>query len=241
MIEKITSKQNSKVKYCLKLHQQSFRQEEQKFLIEGEHLLEMALEANAVTEVYTLKERKNLSSSINQFIVNEEILRKIAFSMNPQGVVAICKMNSPKSIQSNRVLLLDGVSDPGNLGTIFRTALAFGYTDILLSKGSCSPYNEKAIQASQGAIFSLNIVENFDIRKIKENGYQIISTEIQGSKELSSFKPNPKHVLVLGNESRGVSQELLDISHERIRINIDKIESLNVAIAGAIVMYHFSK
>ena len=143
MIEKITSKQNSKVKYCLKLHQQSFRQEEQKFLIEGEHLLEMALEVNAVTEVYSLKERKNLPSSINQFIVNEEILRKIAFSMNPQGVVAICKMNSSKSIQSNRVLLLDGVSDPGNLGTIFRTALAFGYTDILLSKGSCSPYNEK--------------------------------------------------------------------------------------------------
>lgn len=241
MIKEITSKQNSKVKYCLKLHQQSFRDEESKFLIEGEHLLEMALENGVVLEVYTLKKRDDLPANIEQYLVNEDILRKIAFSMNPQGVVAVCKMTQSKPISSNKVLLLDDVSDPGNLGTIFRSALAFGYKDILLSKKCCSPYNEKAIQASQGAIFKLNILENFDLSKLRIDGYQMISTEIKGSVDLDSFKPNPKHVLILGNESRGVSQELLAISDARVRIEIDEIESLNVGVAAGIVMHHFSK
>lgn len=241
MIQEITSKQNSKIKYCLKLHQQSFREEEQKFLVEGEHLLEMALKANAVLEVYTVKEREDLPKSINQYLVNEEILRKIAFTMNPQGVVAVCKMQAEAPIKSDKVLFLDDVSDPGNLGTIFRTALAFGYKDILLTKNCCSAYNEKTIQASQGAIFAINFHKIFDIKNLQKNGYQIITTEIKGSVSLDSVKPNEKHILILGNESRGVSQELLEISDIRVRINIKEIESLNVAIAGGIVMHQLSK
>lgn len=241
MIQEITSKQNSKVKYCLKLHQQSFRNKEQKFLVEGEHLLEMALENDAVLEVYTLKERKDLPKKVQQFLVNEEIIRKIAFSINPQDVIAVCKINEEKPISSDKVLLLDDVSDPGNLGTIFRTALAFGYRDILLTKHCCSPHNEKAIQASQGAIFKLNIHEKFDLSKLQKEGYQIISTEIKGSVDLDSFKPNPKHILILGNESRGVSEDLLKKSDARIRIEISCIESLNVGVAAGIVMHYFSK
>ena len=241
MIQEISSKQNAKIKYCLKLHQQSFRDEEQKFLIEGDHLLEMALANGAVLEVYTTKERSNLPTKIQQFLINDDILRKIAFSTNPQGVVAICKMPNEKDVSSIKVLLLDDVSDPGNLGTIFRTALAFEYKDILLTKHCCSPYNEKAIQASQGAIFKLNILEKFDLSKLQQEGYQIVSTEIKGSVELNSFKPSPKHILVLGNESRGVSRELLEISDARVRIDIKDIESLNVGVAAGIVMHHFSK
>ena len=240
MIQSITSKQNAKIKYCLKLHQQSFREEEQKFLIEGEHLLEMALKANQVLEVYSIEERNDLGD-IPQYIVSDDVLRKIAFSTNPQGVVAVCKISKENEIKSDRILLLDGVSDPGNLGTILRTSLAFGYNDILLTKKCCSPYNEKAVQASQGAIFEVSLQKNFDLNKLHQNGYQIISTEIKGSIELEKVKPNQKHILVLGNESHGISQELLDISDLRVRIDINKIESLNVAIAGAIAMYHLSK
>lgn len=241
MIQEITSKQNSKIKYCLKLHQQSFRDEEQKFLIEGEHLLEMALKNDAVIEVYTTKERKDLPKNISQFLINEEILRKIAFSMNPQGVVAICHTPKEKEYFGDRVLLLDDISDPGNLGTIFRTALAFGYQDILLTKHCCSPFNEKAIQASQGAIFQVSLHKAFDLSKMRDSGYQIISTEIKGSVDLDSFKPNQKHILVLGNESHGVSRDLLSISDVRIRIKISEIESLNVGVAAGIAMHHFSK
>ncbi len=241
MIQEISSKQNSKIKYCLKLHQQSFRDEEQKFLIEGDHLVEMALETNSILEIYTLKQRKVIPDNIPQYIVNEDVLRKIAFSMNPQGIVAVCKMKKEQPIKSNKILLLNDVSDPGNLGTIFRSALAFGYQDILLTNKCCSAYNEKAIQASQGALFKLNLLKKFDLNSLKKNGYQIIATEIKGSVTLNSFKPNNKHVLILGNESRGVNQELLEISDVRVRIEINEIESLNVGVAAGIVMHEFSK
>lgn len=241
MIQEITSKQNSKIKYCLKLHQQSFRDEEQKFLIEGEHLLEMALQNDAVLEVYSVKERVDLPKNIHQFLINSEILKKIASSTNPQGVVAVCKIPNAVEISSDKVLLLDDINDPGNLGTILRTALAYGYKDVLLTKHCCSPYNEKAIQASQGAIFKVHLHEKFDLSKLSKNGYQIIATEIKGSVNLDSFKPNKKHVLILGNESHGVSQELLNISDVRVRIEIKEIESLNVGVAAGIVMHNFSK
>lgn len=241
MIQEITSKQNSKIKYCLKLHQQSFRSKEEKFLVEGEHLLEMALQNNAVLEVYFTKKRDDLPEKVQKSFVTEEILKKIAFSKNPQGVVAVCKMQEEKPISSDKVLLLDDISDPGNLGTIFRTALAFGYKDILLTKNCCSPYNEKAIQASQGAIFLVSLHDKFDLSKLQNDGYQIVSTEIKGSVDLDSFKPNQKHILVLGNESNGVSKEILSISDARVRIEIKEIESLNVGVAAGIVMHDFSK
>ena len=241
MIQEITSKQNSKIKYCLKLHQQSFRKKEGKFLVEGEHLLEMALQNNAVLEVYFTKDRQDLPENIQKYLVTEDVLKKIAFSKNPQGVIAVCKTPKEKDLLSDNILLLDDVSDPGNLGTIFRTALAFGYKDILLTKNCCSPYNEKAIQASQGAIFLVSLHEKFDLSKLKKDGYQIVSTEIKGSVDLDSFKPNKKHILVLGNESNGVSKEILALSGARIRIDIQDIESLNVGVAGGIVMHKFFK
>ena len=241
MIQEIRSKKNAKIKYCLKLHQQSFRKEEKKFLVEGEHLLEMALLNNVVLEVYSTKKYENLPENVQQYLINDEILKKISSSQTPSGVVAVCKMKNEASSFGDRLLLLDDVSDPGNLGTIFRNALAFGYRDILLTKHCCSPYNEKVVQASQGAIFQLSFHEVFDLSKLKKSGYEIISTEIKGSVELGSFKPSQKHILILGNESHGVGKELLEISDQRIRIEIRDIESLNVGVAAGIVMYHFSK
>ena len=135
-------------------------------------------------------------------------------------------------------MLLDNVSDPGNLGTILRTALAFGYNDVILKEG-CSIYNEKVLQSTQGAIFNLNIISKFD-KKILD-GYKLIATEIKGSIDLSEIKKPGKHVLVLGNEGHGVSKEILELADQRVRIDIKNIESLNVAVAGAIAMYELSK
>mgnify|MGYP003309195658 CR=1 FL=1 len=137
----------------------------------------------------------------------------------------------------NKVLFLDEISDPGNLGTLLRTALAFGYKDVILN-GGCSQYNEKVLQATQGAIFKLNIVNNLDLKELKD--YEILATEIKGSTELSQVKVSDKFVLVLGNEAHGVSQKILSLASKRIRIDINDIESLNVAIAGAIAMYKLS-
>ena len=239
MIYYISSKQNQKIKDAQLLFKESERSAKQLFLIEGFHLLEMALKDNLVVSIFSLKEIKDIDENIPQYIVNEDILAKISSQKNPQGVVAIVKMKKEKEITSKKVLYLDDVSDPGNMGTILRTALAFGYLDVIVSKNSVSIYNSKVIQASQGAIFKLNIVKKDSsiLKDLRSNDYQIVSTEIKGSISLKEVKHIDKFVLVLGNEAHGVSEEVLNLSDLRVRIDINDIESLNVAIAGAIAMY----
>lgn len=237
MIYEIKSRQNDKIKEVVKLSNMKSSKEAKLFKIEGFHALEMALEAKAVKSVFTYKEIKDLPSNIPQYIVSKEIMEKISYAKNPQGVVVVCNYIPVRAITSNKVLLLDDVSDPGNVGTLLRTALAFGYKDIIML-GGCSQYNEKVLQSTQGAIFKLNIVNDIDINNLED--YEILATEIKGSVELSKVTPGPKHILVLGNEAHGVSNKILSLASKRIRIDISDIESLNVAVAGAIAMYKLS-
>lgn len=240
MIYTISSKQNEKIKDILKLAKPSERNARKQFIVEGYHLLEMALENKCVLSIFTIKEIKGIDKSIPQYLISEDILSKISSTKSPQGVVSICSMKKEAPIKGDKVLYLDNISDPGNLGTIFRSALAFGYKDIILDN-TVSMYNEKVISSSRGAIFKLNII-NGDISLLKTlKEYQIIATEIKGSVSLEKVKANPKHILVLGNEAHGIKQEILNISSLRVRIPIQDIESLNVAIAGALCMYTLNK
>lgn len=240
MIKEIKSRQNDLIKEVAKLSSPSFRKEKGQFKVDGFHMFEMAKSSNLLEAVFLLKEIKDLDKNIPQYIVNEEIMEKISVAKSPQGIVSICKIKEEKEITSNKVLYLDDVSDPGNLGTILRTAVAFGFSDVILSKNCCSIYNEKTLQASQGAIFILNIVQDYSLTKLKEKGYKIYATEIKGSVSLKNIKKESKIVLVLGNEAHGVSKVVLDQADLRIRIDIENIESLNVAIAGAIAMYELN-
>lgn len=237
MIYEIKSRQNDKIKEVVKLSNMKSSKETNLFKIEGFHALEMALEAKAVKSVFACKPIKDLPDSIPQYIVSKEIMEKISYAKNPQGVVVVCNYLPIRAITSNKVLLLDDVSDPGNVGTLLRTALAFGYKDVILM-GGCSQYNEKVLQSTQGAIFKLNIVNDIDLKSLKD--YEILATEIKGSVELSKVTPSSKHILVLGNEAHGVSNKILSLASKRIRIDISDIESLNVAVAGAIAMYKLS-
>ena len=236
MISRIESRQNQKIKDLVKLSNPKYQKERKLFKIEGFHSLELAKLSGSLECVFVTKEIPHLD--VDQYIVSEDIMKSISSAKSPQGVICICSYIAEKEVTGNKVLLLDNVSDPGNLGTLLRTALAFGYKDILL-RGGCSQYNEKVLQSTQGAIFSLNILNNFDLRKFK--GYTIIATEIKGSVDLSTVGKVNKHILILGNEAHGVSEELLGLADKRVRINIANIESLNVAIAGAIAMYELSK
>ena len=241
MIINISSKQNTKIKeICKLISDNSYRKERKEFVIEGFHLLEMALEDKLVKAIFSLEPLKNIDEKITNYIVSEDILKKISTQKNPQGVVAICSMRKEKEISHNNVLYLDGVSDPGNLGTLLRTALAFSFKDVILSKGSVSLYNEKTISSSQGAIFRLNIIsgDEQNLINLKEKGYKILATEIKGSVELKNIKKSDKQVLILGNEAHGVNEKILNLADERIRIDINEIESLNVAICGAIMMHY---
>ena len=235
MIRKIESRQNQKLKDLQKLSNPKFSKEQQLFKIEGFHALEMARNSGALLSVFTTKEIKNLE--VPQNLVSKEIMESISTSKSPQGVICVCSFIEEKPIKSNKVLMLDNIQDPGNLGTLLRTALAFGYNDVILKEG-CSQYNEKVLQSTQGAIFNLNIVEyNGKLPK----GYEVIATEIKGSVNLLTVDKKSKHILVLGNEAHGVSKEILNLANQRVRIDIKNIESLNVAVAGAIAMYELSK
>ena len=236
MIRKIESRQNQRIKDLMKLSLPKYSKEQKLFKIEGLHALEMAKKSGTLLSVFTTKEIANLH--VPQYLVSKDIMESISVAKSPQGVICVCSYPDERPIKSNRVLLLDNVQDPGNLGTLLRTALAFGYNDVILKDG-CSQYNEKVLQSTQGAIFNLNIVDFVDRKQLK--GYEVIATEIKGSVDLSTIGKINKHILVLGNEAHGVSKELLEIADKRVRIDIKNIESLNVAVAGAIAMYELSK
>lgn len=236
MIYKIESRQNQKIKDLVRLSQPKFSKEMSMFKIEGFHALEMAKESGVLVSIFTTSEIPDLE--VPQYIVSKDIMESISYAKSPQGIICVCKYIKEKPLTSKKVLLLDGVSDPGNLGTLLRTALAFGYNDVILN-GGCSHYNEKVLQSTQGAIFSLNILNNFDITKLGD--YDIIATEIKGSVDISTLHNIDKHVLVLGNEGHGVSEKILKLAKKRVRIDIKNIESLNVAVAGAIAMYQLSR
>lgn len=230
--EQITSKDNKKVKFALE-------QKEGKgeyFISEGFHLAEVATEENLAEAIFSLKP---FPSSCVNYLVNEQIIKKLASTINPEGIVTLSKKPISKPISSDKVLFLDDVSDPGNMGTLLRTALAFGFKDVILLKGA-NPFKAKVVQSSQGAIYKLNIKQIDDISildELKKDGYQIIGTDLKSSIPLSSLDKKEKIVLILGNEARGVSGKVLEKGDVNVRIEIDSIESLNVAMAGSILMY----
>ncbi len=230
--EEITSLANPKVKEALEYKDAKGDY----FLSEGYHLAEVAVESNLATAIFSLKP---YDCPCTNYVTNDKIIKKLASTLNPEGIVTVSKKPEPKSISSDKVLFLDDVSDPGNVGTLLRTALAFGFRDVILLKGA-NPYKSKVIQASQGAIYKLNIVQRDDpsiLKDLKKDGYTIIGTDLKSSIPLNSLIKPKKFVLVLGNEARGVSKEVLNEGNENVRIEIDSIESLNVAMAGAILMY----
>lgn len=239
MIKEISSLKNEIIKYAYKLKDASFSKKENKLLIESEHLIEMSSEY--LLEVFVLKPIK-LDNKITQYIVSKEIMEKLSSGKSPAKVIGIVKsMVKPINKDSQILVFLDNLQDPGNVGTILRSALAFGFKDIVLSDDSASIFNSKVIQASQGSIFKLNIsIENKNIvKQLKEGGFTVVSTSLgENTININDFiQLPPKMVLILGNEGNGISEDLLKISDSRIYIPIENIDSLNVGVAAGIVFY----
>ena len=239
MVERLTSRKNPKVieAFSYKKNAGDY------FLVEGFHTVMMALEGRLAVSVFALKEIE--TKGVPLYLVTSEIIEKLSSTRNPEGIVALCKKKTIGKLSSNRVLMLDQVQDPGNIGTLLRTALAFGYNDVILTKGSCDPYNAKALLASQGAIFQLNIFMDQDgenvLKTLKENGYYVVGTSLRRAVSLTDFAmPDSKICVLLGNEGQGVSDVLLDNTDINIKIPIANIESLNVGVAGGILMQRLS-
>ena len=234
----ITSKDNNKIKYACSLKESKYRKKYQQFLGETFKSLEMAISSNIVTDVF-VTEWKDIPEDINQYIVSEEVLKKISSNVNPEVVfIADIKEIAPKKL--DKILYLDHISDPGNMGTIIRTALAFSLDLVLISEDSVSIYNEKVINASKGAIYKMPI----KIGKLKDyiNGHQVVVTSLnEKSKSLYDISFKDKVILVVGNESHGVDKEILDLATDVVKIPIDNIDSLNVGVATGILIAELSR
>ena len=236
MTERITSKENPKIKEALK----AASAKDDLFLAEGYHLVEMALEAGYVVRLFSVKPYSY--PGVETILINDALLHRLAFSKNPEGIVALCHKPSPKKPQGDVVLYLDRVQDPGNVGTLLRSALAFCCHDIVLSKGTAEVFAPKTIMASQGAVFRLNLYESKadpveDIQQLKNDGYYLLGTDLKSSLPLKELSVPRKFVLILGNEGQGVDSDVLALTDARVRIEMSGIDSLNVGVAGGILLY----
>ena len=235
MIKVITSKNNDKIKYVVSLKDNKNRKKEGKFIGEGKKSLQLALQAGLVEEVYTY-DTLLIDENIPQYLVNEEVMKKLSSSVNPEGVVFVANVPSFKKDKYNKILFLDSINDPGNLGTLTRTALAFGYDAVVTSKDSVSVYNEKTLAACKGANYLIPVFQD-DLSNYKDDYQIIVSTLKDSSIDLDEVQAKDSFVLVLGNEAHGVSKNTEQLADVFVKIPIQGINSLNVAVAGGILMY----
>ena len=237
MIKEITSKDNNKLKHAASLKESKYRKEFNEFLSEGKKSLDMALKVGNIKEIFTVKPIKEVPQDITQYVLKEDLLKKISSTKNPEGIVFVCNIVNRKPKKLNKVVYLDHINDPGNMGTIIRTALAFDYDAIIVSEGSCDVYNEKAIAASKGAIFSLPILHG-ELNEYREGRQVIVSALNEKAVDIKDIKKPSSFILVVGNEANGVTKEILDSADIVTKIEIKNIDSLNVAIATGILMDH---
>lgn len=242
-MEIISSLENKKIKNLSKLLLKKYRDSEGKFLIDGEHLVQEAYKKGLLLEVI-MTEECPCKFDVPVIYVTYEVLKKLSNATNPQKVVGVCrKFNNEKAI-GNKVLILDDLQDPGNLGTIIRSSVAFGVDTIVMSLNTVDLYNDKVIRASEGMIFHIDIVKkdlpDF-VKQMIEKGYNIYGTKVDGGTEVQKIDFGTKVGFIVGNEGAGVKAELLDLCHDYIYIPMsERCESLNVGVATSIILYVMS-
>jgi TrmH family RNA methyltransferase len=233
------------------LKQSKFREQERLFLLEGVRLCEEAFNSNLdITCCITVKgfDKVAIPAGLSQLEANQTQLEQISDSRNPQGIICIANIPKPSAFPSPGakaiVLVADRISDPGNLGTIFRTALWFGVTDILLGPGCVDPYNPKVVRSSMGAIVAINLHFSDDlissVTDWQKAGGNIVALHMSGE-PLNAFKPKKGLILIIGSEAHGVDPELLELSR---CLSIEKPgqgESLNAAMATGIALYELNR
>lgn len=236
----IESLNNEKIKYYTKLNDKKYRKSEKLFIAAGEHLVTEALKKNIVKEILLLNGEENVYGDVTY--VTSDILKKVSDLTNYPKVLAICYIKDDLKIEGN-VVALDNIKDPGNLGTIIRSAVAFNYDTILLSEECVDVYNSKVVRATEGMLFNVNIVtcDLFStLLKLKESGYKIYGTDVVNGE--SPAYENNKHVLIIGSEARGMSNSIREICDKNLYIKMnDKCESLNAGVSASILMYELGE
>ena len=236
----ITSKDNNRIKHIRKLLNKKESFNEELFVIEGENLIEEAIKNKLLVELYVLDGVENRFDFECNY-VSLDVMKSISSLESAPRLIGLSKFLNKKELGS-KIVLLDDVQDPGNVGTIIRSAVAFGVDTIVFSKKCVSPYNEKVLRSTGGMIYNTNIIisdlEEI-IDKIKNKNINVYGTSLKESKSLCDVAKKDKYAVIFGNEGSGVKEKLLDKCDEIIRIDMENIcESLNVGVSAGIILYH---
>lgn len=244
-MEKIESVNNKLVKYTYSLNSKKGRREEGKFIAEGERLVRDAMLVSEPEYIIITEKYGKTDFGVKTYMVTESVFKKISDTVNPQGVMGIFKKfdRNIADITLENTVILNGVSDPGNVGTILRTANAAGFSNVIIDNKSVDLYNPKTVRSSMSALFNLNIYESEelyeDIIYLKKKGFNIYGTALtEASEDLYKTEIKFPVAVVVGNEANGIDDEILDICDKKIIIPMEKtIESLNASVAASVVMY----
>ena len=237
----IESVDNNRIKEIRKLKEKKYRDQEKLFLVEGEHLVLEAYKAG-VLKIVILSGR-DIDLEIEKIEVSEKVMNTIS-DINT-NIVGVCEIVDNKISLDSNVIILDGVQDPGNLGTIIRSAVAFNVKNIVLSKNTVDLYNTNVLRGCQGMNFHLNIIRD-DILDIiddlKDNNYMVYGTDVVDGIDVKDVKKTGKYAIIMGNEGNGISKEVKDVIDKNIYIKMnEKCESLNVGVSASIILYELSK
>ena len=253
-IDYIQSKDNKTIKHIISLQQRKYRQKFGEYTVEGiravtdigkkDFLRSILIRESKRSELEPLVQKGFTVSSV--YVVQDPIFDKIEHSVNGQGILGIAKkcVNDLHSliVEDGLYVALDGVQDPGNLGTIIRTAVAAGAKGLLLLKGTVDPYNEKCVRSTMSALCNIPIFEDVTLSEfydfIKDNTIKTYVTSLDNAKPYHTISYAKRTMIILGNEGNGVSKEIIEICDQAITIPMyGDIESLNVSIAAALCMY----
>jgi RNA methyltransferase, TrmH family len=250
----ISSVDNAKIKQLKRLRLKKYRKDMAQFVVENLAIIYDGVKDGYIfddlllTEEFEEKNRTKLkiiadkAKAKHYYQIDYRVNKSFTQVESPVGIAATYSYKEQKIETNKSVVYLNGINDPGNLGTIFRTALAFGFNNIVIDEKCVDIYNGKVINAAKDSIFKLNIIEDKDGEWLKSTKLPIYTTSSHKGELLSGFKAAEKFCLVLGNESNGVDKDIMKLAKDSIKIDMNKdIESLNVASAAAVLLYELSK
>lgn len=252
-METIQSRDNGLIRDIKKLKEKKYRTQSGKFLIEGFRFVCEALESNFDVPLVFISENAkdrwnsfNVQSKIQKqtkvYSVTDQILKSISSTDTPQGIVAVVdnKIINAENKQGFYVLA-DKVQDPGNMGTIIRTAHAAGALGVIVTKGTVDIYNEKTLRSTMGSIFHVPIIQDDSLSELsflRNNGFKLVVSSLDTKDNFFDVDLKDRSIIAVGNEGNGISKELLDMSDIKIKIPMPGgAESLNVSIAASVMMF----
>ncbi|MEG1441940.1 MAG: RNA methyltransferase [Oscillospiraceae bacterium] len=259
MIASITGRENKNIKLLKSLSRKHGRIKNGMYFAEGTRLVSEAIKYREEDILFLLitneyyEKNTNFINSLdergkNMYTLSTPLFKEACDTKTPQGIAAVMKITDAESqniADMSLVLILDGISEPGNMGAILRTAEAAGVDMVYITRGSADIYNPKVVRSTMGSIFRINFkyIDNIDdIKNLKDFGFQLISSSLEGSERIDDISFSEKRAIVIGSEAEGVSPEILEISDLKIRLDMHGlVESLNASVAAGIILYMLKK